>query len=94
MHDPDLHYGACFAISVEASIDVTGLSMKQVAAIETIIERRSWVEPPRFLRLAEVVADRPCGIGHDRGDVYVVTICPGAPTDGIRPLLLAKPASL
>lgn len=49
MHVRDQHHGAGFATRVAASIEVSGLSIKQVAAIEATIERRRWIEPPRFL---------------------------------------------
>lgn len=95
VHVRDLQRDACFATRVAASIEVSGLSTNQVGAIEKIIERRRWIEPPRFHPWAQILHDKPYWAGRsERGDVYEIIVCPGAPTDGIRALQLAKPADM
>lgn len=81
-----------FVTRVAAAIDVEGLSGKQISAIEKIIERSGWREPPRWRPWADVIDGSYQRDGRlHRGAVYRVTICPGADIDAVNELIRARP---
>lgn len=85
VHAADLAYAASFTTRVASTIDVSGLSTKQIAVIEKVIARRRWVEPPRWRAWGEVIADHS-------GELYRITACPGADDDDhIKALISASP---
>lgn len=69
VHVRDLAYAACLATRVASAVDRAGITARQ--AINEIITRRRWVEPPRWLPWAEVVQD------YRGSDLYLITVCPG-----------------
>lgn len=81
-----------FVTRVAAAIDVEGLSEKQILAIEKIIERSGWREPPRWRPWADVIDGSYHRDGRlHRGAVYRVTICPGADPAEVNELIRARP---
>ncbi len=87
VHAADLAYAASFATRVASSIDVTGLSEKQIAAIEKIIARRRWIEPSRWRAWGDVVT-------YQGGEIYRITACLGADDDDhIKALIVARPVT-
>lgn len=93
IHVMDLELrSARFVTRVAAALDVEGLSAKQIAAIEKIIERQGWREPPRWRPWASMNDDRyhRDGRWHD-GRVYRVNVCPGADIDAVNDLIRARP---
>lgn len=74
VHAADLAYAASFATRVASCVDVAGLCQKQIAAIAKIIERRRWIEPPRWRAWGDVVT-------YQGGEIYRITACPGADDD-------------
>ena len=84
---------ARFVTRVANAIDVDGLSEKQISAIEKIIERQGWREPPRWRPWADVIDGR---YWRDNtwhaGRVYRVTVCPGADPAAVNSLIHARPA--
>ena len=85
VHAADLAYAACFATRVASCVDVTGLSTKQLSAIEKIIARRRWTKPPRWRAWSEVITDKD-------DQIYRITACPGADDDAhMKALIVARP---
>lgn len=81
-----------FVTRVAAAMDVTGLSAKQISAIEKIIERSGWREPPRWRPWSSMNDSKYNRDGrlHD-GLVYRVNVCPGADIDAVNELIHARP---
>jgi hypothetical protein len=78
----DLHRAASFATRVAASFEVTGLSGKQLEALNNTIAGRHWKEPPRWKPYAEVIPNHHFFVSHLNewvtGDYYQIWLCPGA----------------
>jgi hypothetical protein len=56
-----------------------------MSAIESIIARRRWIEPPRWRAWGQVITDQ-------YGEVYRITACPGADDDEhIKALITSRP---
>src|SRR5437879_601172 len=69
----DLHSAAPFATCVANWVNqLKIITDKQLDAINRIIERKRWVEPPRFRPFGEVVQD------YAGKDFFRVTACPAS----------------
>lgn len=95
----DLHHATSFATKVAASYEVTGLSEKQLIAINNVIAGRRWVEPPRWRPYAVVLHDHEHFVSHLNqwiiGDYYQVWLCPGAvDQSAFNELRAAKPEGM
>jgi len=90
VHARDFAYQAVsFPTKVAQFVEHIGFTKKQREALDRMIERTGWVEPPRFRPFAELIQRDPVPL-------YRVTCCPGLTIDevfdDIQALARLKPA--
>jgi hypothetical protein len=91
------HTVARYTTRVAAAFEWASISEEQLAAIEGIMSRKAWVEPPRWRPYAEVITRHHFADDQRQwitGLFYQITACPGTDPEGIRELLAARPPDM